>query len=551
MQAGLSKTPSPHEFGLPEKFHTWRRHQDDGFWSILDQKSRFRIMSCPTGSGKSPLYIAAAVATGKRTVVLTATKSLQDQLSDEFASIGLFDMRGQQNYTCLALKEGGEFESMWVSRWGEPKCDVGPCHAGVICDLKNEGCTYFDTFKRARAAHLIVTNYAYWIAINKYGEGLGKFDLLVLDEAHAAPSEVTKALTVEITQREMSELGVSPLDANAELSDWRRWARHQYSKTQARLEFFGTLGRNATRGERVELVRTNEIPDASELKMWKRLDNKCGIFSDCDEDWAVEVLERNGHIRACPVWVHDYAGDDLFRDVPQVVMVSATVRPKTAQLLGIEYGEYEFEDYLSTFPRENRPLFWIPTVRVSHKMSTTDKQTWAVRIDQIIGRRLDRKGIVHTVSYARAQYLMENSRYSNLMIANTTGTARDTVAAFKSAPAPAILVSPSVATGWDFIDDYARYQIISKIPFPDSSGIVMKLQQESDPDYFAYIAAQDLAQMYGRIVRSEEDFGESWIVDDNIEWFIAKYREFIPEWFMETFQRIDRVCGPADLGPTW
>ena len=160
--------------------------------------------------------MTAAIASGKRVAYITESKPLQDQVGADFAECGLFDMRGLQNYTCRALAAGGELENMWVKRWGRPTCDMGPCTAGMRCDLKQGGCDYFDAYREACQAQLVSSNYAYWIAIHKYGQGLGKFDWLVLDESHTAMGCLTSAMYVEFTAKDFKELVVNQRDRETE-----------------------------------------------------------------------------------------------------------------------------------------------------------------------------------------------------------------------------------------------------------------------------------------------------------------------------------------------
>src|SRR5690349_18040905 len=51
----------------------------DAVATTIDTGGRL-VAEAPTGSGKSLAYLAAAVASGRRTVVSTATIALQDQL---------------------------------------------------------------------------------------------------------------------------------------------------------------------------------------------------------------------------------------------------------------------------------------------------------------------------------------------------------------------------------------------------------------------------------------------------------------------------------------
>lgn len=563
----LVYTPSPPEFGAPAKFASWRDGQDTLFWDIIDSPKRFSIHNSPVGSGKSLAYITAALAMGKRVAVLTESKGLQDQIFADFNGVGLFDMRGLSNYTCRALSEGGSYEAMWAKRWGRPTCEHGPCTGGIRCDLKESGCDYFDDYRRTCTEQLVSTNYAYWIAIHKYGQGLGKFDMLVLDEAHCADSALASALSVEFTKKDLKELKSAAPKIDAPLQNWRMWGRVQLQRVQGKLDFFT---RGAKIGASIDgsatFVKDSDLPDATELKFWKNLEGKCQTLSESNDDWIIDTNEVTGHVRIAPVWIKQYAESYLFLKIPRIVMTSGTVRPKTAELLNIQ--DYDFHEYPSTFPVERRPIYWIPTVRLNYSTSKEDLRTWCVRIDQVLARRLDRKGIIHTVSYERQKYLLENSRFREFMHANTSSNTRDVVKSFREAESPAFLVSPSVGTGFDFAFDQARFQIIGKLPFRDARGSILNAQVKEDPEYLNYLTAQDLVQIYGRSNRDPLDFSETFIVDDNVEWFLPRYagfhydREkgkfnlneprkgcssFFPEYFLEAFERMNSVPDPPAL----
>jgi Rad3-related DNA helicase len=500
-------------------------------------------------SGKSLAYITAALALGKRVAVLTESKGLMDQASADFKQIGLFDMRGLANYTCHALERGGIMEERWNKRWGRPTCDMGPCTAGLRCELKQSGCDYFDDYRRACAKQLVMTNNAYWIAIHKYGQGLGDFDALFIDEAHAVDGALNTAIAVEFTKEEFAEIGSKHPKITDPLVNWRTWGRTQLSKIEARLEFFANsdeIGRRMGPEGVLTLVNDTDLPDASELKMWKQLETKFKTLSNSTDKWVIERTS-GGNIRISPVWVRHYAESHLFRGIPRVAFFSATVRPKIADLLGIPDGDWEFREYPSTFPVERRPLYWVPTVALSHESDASDLRTWVVRIDNIIAGRLDRKGIIHTRSFKLQQLLKAQSRFSKLMMVNVTGNTRDVVQSFKEADAPAILVSPSVGTGYDFPGDLARYQIIGKVPYVDKRGAIIQAQLKEDPKYADYLTSQDLIQIYGRSNRAPDDFSETFCVDDCIRNFVKYNKNLFPEYFLEAFQPVERIPDPPLL----
>src|SRR3990167_9256641 len=441
------------------------------------------------------------------------------------------------------MADGGHLESMWNKHWGRPTCDVGPCTAGMRCDLKDNGCDYFDDYRRACDKQLVSTNYAYWIAINRFGQGLGKFDMLVLDECHSSPDQLSSAMSAEFTHKDFKELGTKPPKIDAPLQSWRMWGRVQLQRVTGKIDFF-TRGAKigATVGGVFTFTKDSDLPDATELKFWKKLEGKCKTLSESSDDWIIESDENNGNIRIAPAWVRKYAESNLFMGIPRVVLMSATVRPKTAELLDIPESEYDFIEYPSTFPVERRPIYWLPTLALNYNTEPNDMRTWVVCIDRIISKyaAYGLKGIIHTVSYQKQHYILEYSRFRSIMHANTSGDTRDVVKSFRACSGPAILVSPSVGTGFDFPFEQSRFQIIAKLPFRDMRSNILKMQSKQDPEYSNYLTAQDLLQYYGRINRDPADVGHTWIIDSNFEWFQRK-RTFFPQYFLDAIIPVSKV----------
>jgi Rad3-related DNA helicase len=195
----------------------------------------------------------------------------------------------------------------------------------------------------------------------------------------------------------------------------------------------------------------------------------------------------------------------------------------------------------------NRPVYYVPTVRMHHGMTDNELYMWCRRIDQIIQRRLDRKGIIHTVSYDRRNLVILNSDYRDHMISHETKTTVDEVKRFKSMPPPAILVSPSVSTGWDFPMDECRYQIIGKVALVDTRDRITAARCRADNEYSPYIAVQDLVQAAGRGSRTPTDYCETFIPDDQFAWLRAKYKKFFPQYFLKACKTVNTLPDPRTL----
>ena len=531
----------PSDFGLPARFDPWRQDQERALWAALDDPHRCVCICAPTGFGKSLTYVAMAKISGRRTAFLTATKGLQDQLahplSGDFTESGLCDIRGMNNYECAEEKDAIYRPGIGI---GRTMCDEGPCHVGHRCQLRDNGCLYFDAVKRATQSRMVMTNYDYWFSSESRpdGPGLGAFDMLVCDEAHEAPLKLASFLNITLTGPEISSvLRTRWLDPAAPVDQWRGWGEYHAERLADRLDILMNEIK-ATGGD----VR----PQRKQASILRRLLKKLLKLADIKGDWVAE--EKGDSLTLDPLDPRTY-GCVLHGRVAKVILVGATVRRKTAQLLGIADSDIAMHEYRSSFAVSRRPVYAVPTITLNRHTDDSQYKTLLARIDQLIAPRLGYKGIIHTISYARANMILASSAYAAHMIGHDTRTTRTAVDTFKHAAAPRILVSPSVTTGWDFPDDECRWQIILKVPFPDTSSRVMRARVAADKEYSAYLAMQDLVQASGRGNRSAEDWCETFILDDSFMlWFMPNNgKKFAPLWWREAVKVCKRGILPEPL----
>jgi Rad3-related DNA helicase len=236
--------------------------------------------------------------------------------------------------------------------------------------------------------------------------------------------------------------------------------------------------------------------------------------------------------------------------------MSATLRPKTLGLLGVGKEHYEFKEWQRIFPAHRHPIYSIPAryqdkdVRIDRRTTEEQMHAWVEHIDKIIEGRLDRKGIIQTVSYDRQKYLFEHSRHSQHFIGNTNDpdseTASQIADAFRRSRAPQVLVSPSFATGWDFPGEGCEYVIVCKVPFKPNQGKVQKAREERDKQYGAYLAMIDLVQSAGRGMRSADDRCEVFVVDGHLSWFLHQNSSLAPQWFVHGVRKMAEIPKAAE-----
>ncbi len=513
----------PNDMGLPEQYTEWRDHQDEAVLHVIDSTVRFPTQIAPTGFGKSLTYMSAAMFSSNRAVFLTSTKGLMAQLMQDFGSLGLVEVKGRNSYLCKAETDG-------------TTCDKGVCIGGVKCPYLESGCHYFDAVRVAAFAPLVSTNYAFWMSTNKYGRGIGKFDLMVCDEAHDLPNIVSDFLTFRLDKEDTFVEHILPKKYNDTHKFWKTWAARHIEWTESEVEGAKYAISNGSDG------RQSRNRLARLLKLLKTMEKLTGL----DKDWLIDVGDR--FVSFAPIWPKEYANDVLFLDTPKVLLTSATVCQKTVDMMGVAREDCDLVEYPHSFPVENRRLIHIPTIQLNRHTDALGLRVWLTRIDQIIRSRQDRKGIIHTVSYARRDMVIKSSKFKGHMMSHNTGEATRVVAEFKQSDPPSYLVSPSMTTGIDMPYTDCEFQIIGKVAYPDSRDKIVAARAKEDKEYLPYCAMQQLVQACGRGVRHSDDRCENFIIDDSVVRFYPKYRHLTPVWFKDSFSSTTAIpAAPAKI----
>jgi Rad3-related DNA helicase len=448
---------------------------------------------------------------GGRSVYLTATKSLQDQLSDDFSPCGMVDMRGRQNYDCV---EGNGSRS---------------CTEGRIRGCRNGGCPYQANRAEFLKSKLGLSNYSYYLSSVLHSEGVGDVNLLILDEAHAAVQELSSAIEIHLNHRlnfKLYDILDSRPPYSLPLAGWRTWAKFTLPKAQFHLK------------------KLKESDDDKHLALVDQYVSTLERMSNVPEDWILDTSSQEETVIS-PLWPTDYADKYLFKQIPRVLLVSATIVPKTLQLLGIKPEQSLFLSQDHTFDPDRCPVYLMRVCKVDYRMGEGEIQDVVGCMDTIIRQRSDRKGIIHTTSYDRQNQIYNRSEHQDIIIApKKASELKAALEEFKASSAPRILMSPAVTTGYDFPYSDCEYQILLKVPFIDARSPVMKARSEADKEYLPYMTAQTLTQTCGRAMRAPDDRVENFIMDTHASWFLKKHRDLFPPWFMRQIRYPDGLPSP-------
>jgi ATP-dependent DNA helicase DinG len=210
------------------------------------------IAEAGTGTGKSLAALIPAILAGKRVIVATATKALQDQYKNKdlpflAEHLGVpftwAVLKGRSNYPCASKiadltrdrsvsrrqlpiieivqgmeKTGGfadrdSLPTVMDAEWQQLSMSSNECPGRGDCPFGETACHSYRAKDAADSAQVVVTNLAYLAVdfkLRKETGGavslLGQFDVLIVDEAHNLDSAITSALSDTIAHGTFQKL---------------------------------------------------------------------------------------------------------------------------------------------------------------------------------------------------------------------------------------------------------------------------------------------------------------------------------------------------------
>lgn len=129
------------------------------------------------------------------------------------------------------------------------------------------------------------------------------------------------------------------------------------------------------------------------------------------------------------------------------------------------------------------------------------------------------KGLIITPSFAMGEMILDAIPRDYRVFHHKSGMKIDSIISqFKAyTGGSAVLISPSIFEGLDFKDDYSRFQIICKAPFPSLGDKRMKYISKNYPDVYRIMTIMKIVQGVGRSVRNKDDWAVTFTIDKMIE----------------------------------
>ena len=494
---------------------------------------RLFIVEAPPGIGKSHLAVTLARWSGDA-YLLTSQKLLQDQYEREFGDV-VQVVKGRDNYLCERYLDARVPTSLGMCR--RPR--------GPLCQ-----CPYAHAKAAALAGPVFCANTWYFATLRHWhAEQLPRRRLLIVDEAHNLETQLVNVYAVRFTAAEMKEWFGGTLPRLDAADEYRPLLAPHLERLEAELD---AIARS------LEAVRPPDLePDAflqmppsrEEVMLLERHDALGGAlarvraFVDApDTEWVVRYGPNlDATLELTPLGVRGEARA-LLRDCAEItVLLSAYLGPAAviAETLGFETDDVRVFATPSPFPLEQRPIVYRPVGALSRaSLPALEPALFAEIVSILVAHGRD-KGLIHVASYAIARRLIADVarraplEARRLIFVESSEAKATALERHRASAAPTVLVSPSLREGVDLPDDFLRFQIITKMPYPDLGDPWTAARRARDPRWYAVETAKALVQAYGRSCRHADDHGATYVLDAQFERFLQHNRPLLPDWFLE------------------
>ncbi len=542
---------------------------------------RHLVVRAGQGTGKSLGYLAPLVASGKRGVVATHTKALQDQLVG--FDLRLFEgrtsyatLKGRANYPCVAkleaLRRAGpsamasvatevHLAAVLAELRGET-AERGRLHAEIPDELWTEmssgaedchrrACAHFSDCvaetarRRALLAQVLVANQSLLgVDIRSYGRVLGAREVVVIDEAHAAPDAFAQAFELRIGWTRLKAVATAlsragQARAAASFAAAAERVAEVLERTSGRVVPGSpgatavmkalVLARDALGPARARLGEVAELDGglvaAQGVRVAKALgrdlDAALDALSSAEAD-RVCHLER-GVLRVTPVELGAVLAERLWPSATGIV-VSATLPASLVRRLGLSGSEVLDLGY--AFDHHRRSLLYVPS---GVPDPSRDAAGWARAVDEELARLVEASGgralllFTSRAAMRRSAEALEPvlARLGCPVLVQGRQPRQSLLARFRAEERSVLFATRGFFGGIDVPGQACVLVAIDRLPFPTPGDPIVSARRALvGSSGFTTVDLEEaglaLAQGAGRLMRRAEDSGVVCVLDPRL-----------------------------------
>lgn len=511
-------------------------------WSIsnIEEGKKFLALELPTGSGKSiysqyfcKKYLERINGNAKFDI-LTNSKILQTQYINEFDYIN--NLWGRSNYEC--------------DRWN------GSCDFGKICNQSNkkqkcEECPYDEAKSKWLDGKISLTNFhliGLYALFNSEVLDVRKSDVLIIDEAHSFEEVINTFVTFVLGPKTWRGLIVNGRDSKYEfeltkferIEEIANWIERTLLVDLALSEGTHRAVLPSLKDKKwEEKLRTIKYISELTSKLKKFLED----FRSNTSEWVSDRKIIKGDITWTiqPLWTGDILAKHVWSKYKHVIFMSGTIIDgKTFSFLnGITEKDFSHFAQTSPFDASKRPIYYYPLGKLSYQHKESSWENFVPVIKQILKKYKGKKGIIHTNSYEFLEYVRKDIRDDRLIFVDADK--RDVkLDEHINRIDDCVLVSASMSEGIDLKDDLSRFQIIIKVPYPSLGSKVNQVRLKNKPSWYALKTIQTIIQSYGRSVRNDDDYCDTFILDSCFGDILVGNTKMFPQYFIDALKKINK-----------
>jgi ATP-dependent DNA helicase DinG len=455
-------------------------------------------------------------------------------------------------------------------------------------------CEYFNQLNIALTSSHSIFNYSNFLAFLPSKKIIMPRELLVLDEAHLLETEIVKFRGLSISKKRWRRYIKDLKIVDYGYNEVKRWIDFLIELETKMLTLIGNMSmiEDLSLERKILYNWQNENDEESKAKTSDNNNKKvipASVLFDSDKEieekysdtskkdtnkisdelfveaardaekltrainnilsnpknWIISDIKKENYevvkVELKPLDISEYC-QAVFEKCSKTLIMSATIlNDRTfCRSVGLATSSYDrdvkFIRIPSDFPVEKRLIYPlnIEYLNFNNLQSEQVKNNIIKAIDNLMYIHRYDKGIIHTTSYEQLNFIKENVSQENArrLIVTDPDLQRDEVLKQHiDSIKPTVLISPSLHTGLDLKDDLSRFQIITKVPYPNKGDTWTNAKREIDEEWYYWQTALKLIQAYGRSIRSKEDWAKTYVLDSAFGYFVKKNKNILPDWF--------------------
>jgi ATP-dependent DNA helicase DinG len=443
-------------------------------------------------------------------------------------------------------------------------------------------CEYFDQLNIASASSHSILNYPIFLALLSNKKILPSRELLILDEAHLLETEIVRFRGLAISKRRWKKYIPNLKMVDYGYDDIEKWIDFLIdletrmlvlTRNNSMVESLSTfrkakynwINKKAPPNKK-KVVRASEIFESDEeitekynahffrgstsiseelavevIRDTERLTGTINSILSNPKNWIVSEIKKENYevitVELKPLDTSQY-WKDVFEKCTKTLMMSATILDSKTfcQSLGLAHEQVKFIQVGSDFPLQNRSIYPMNIAYLNFNSLRLQEVKIKISraIDNLMTLHRNHKGIIHTTSYEQLNFIKEN--ISEINKRRLLVTDPEIIGEHVNSTKPMVLISPSLHMGLDLKDDLSRFQIITKVPYPNKSDRWTDAKRKANEQWYSWQTALKLIQGYGRSIRSKEDWAKTYVLDSAFGYFVNRNRNILPQWFIQAIQ---------------